>query len=63
MNCKQFKQLYGIPECRKVAEQAGTKYEYFHHVACGRNMPSVDWAKRIQEASAGRIRAEDVLGL
>ena len=60
MDAKTFKDKYGIGECRRVAELAGTNYDYFYQIATRFRRPSVEKAQALVEASDGRL---DLLSL
>lgn len=55
MNAKHFIDTYGKDEAIRIAEQAGTTFEYFRHIAYGNRSASPKLAKKLVEASEHRL--------
>lgn len=55
MDLKQFIEEHGRDEARRVAEKAGTIWQYVYQCAEGYRRPSVELAKRLVDASDGRL--------
>ncbi len=61
MDAQTFKDQFGKAECEAVASAAGTNYAYFHQIATGNRRPSVGLAKKLVEASGGRLGFMELL--
>ena len=55
MDAKQFIAEYGWPEAEAVATQAGTNRAYLSQIAHGHRNASAVLAKKLVEASDGRL--------
>lgn len=61
MNAKQFLDAYGKDESERIACEAGSNYAYFSQIAYGHRSPSARLAKKLVEASGGRLGFEELL--
>lgn len=55
MNAKDFLQQYGVEEADRVAAKAGTNHAYFLQLVAQTRRPSAELARRLVEASGGRL--------
>ncbi len=55
MDAKTFFEKHGRDESRAVAVAAGTNYAYFYQFVTGARRPSLELAKKLVEASDGRL--------
>lgn len=55
MNAKHFIDTYGKDESTRIAQQAGTTFEYFRHIAYGNRSASPKLARKLVEASEHRL--------
>ncbi len=55
MDAGSFLEKHGKDSCRRVAEQAGTNWEYFYQLARGFRRPSVDLARKLVDSSEEHI--------
>lgn len=55
MDPKQFIKTYGWDEVDRICAAAGTKRSWFHHIALGYNNCGLKLAKRLVQASEGRL--------
>lgn len=55
MKAKTFIETYGNDEAKRVAEQAGTTFEYFRHIAYGNRNASPRLAEKLVVASDHRL--------
>lgn len=55
MDAKVFYESFGAEESERVAIEAGTTLDYFKQIMYGNRFPSHQLAKRLEEASEGRI--------
>jgi hypothetical protein len=56
MDAGSFLDKHGKDICRRVAEKAGTKWEYFTQIAHGHRRPSVELAEQLVAASGDLIQ-------
>lgn len=47
----------------KFADRVGIHRLYLHHILAGRARPSVRLAKRMEKATFGKVKAEDILSI
>lgn len=55
MDAMQFIKTYGIPEATRVAQEAGTTYNYFYQIAAGHRNAGWGLAQKIVVASKNQI--------
>lgn len=55
VDLKQYIDQYGREEGKALAERAGTIWQYVYQCANGYRRPSVEKAKRLVEASGGKL--------
>ena len=51
MNAREYWDAVGTDLCKSVVEDAGARWGYWKHLACGRKRPGVDLAKALETAS------------
>ena len=57
----EFRDRYGIAITQEVCAKAGTTYDYFKHICNHRKRPGVDLARRLVDASDGRLDLDKLL--
>lgn len=55
MDAKTYIQEQGRESAKKVAEDAGTTFEYFNQIAYGHRRPSIKLAQKLVASSNGKL--------